>query len=145
MGVGILKLSEKLIIERLITNDLPMVRRNKVGVGLISLSAALFAIGLGFFIYGTYLWLGVHMTADMAALYTATLVMVLSLLSAAGAYMFMRYRKKKMRQMRHEITKAVAQSIEGADDELSAIVRENPGTAMLVSTLAGYMVAHKAL
>lgn len=145
MGAGILKLGESLIIDRLIANDLPVMRRNKVGAGLISLSAILFTIGLGFFIYGAYLWLGLHMTPDIAALYTATLVLALSLASAAGAYIFANYRKQKMHKMRKEITKAVTQTIEGADGELNTLIRENPGTAMLISTLAGYMIAEKAL
>lgn len=142
---GLMRIAEHVVIDRLVSNGPPLAGKSKIGMAVTAMSGLLFAVGLGFFIYAAYLWLGNLYAADVATLYTSLLTFALSALLMAGVYIAVQLRKQKMKKMKQEVADSIIHTLNEADNELARSVRENPKSAMMVSTLAGFLVGERLL
>lgn len=141
----LLAVAERLLIDSAISGNPPFTGRNKAGSGFFVLSGLFLATGLGFMIYATSLWLTAHYAPHAAAAMTGGLALLLALLSASLAYVFLEYKRSRLKKIKAEATATLQTAFELLNKELGEPIRENPKTAILIASLAGFATGEKLL
>lgn len=136
---------EQILIDRVLSNKASFTGRSKAGFGLLAFSGLLLCLGLGFLLGAAYLWFDKNYTPEVAAAMTGILSMLLALLGAAGAYFFAYFRRRRIQTLKSEIAETVQTALEYADEELGEPVRENPKTAVMIASLAGFVAGERFL
>jgi uncharacterized membrane protein len=103
------------------------------------------AIGLGFLMYGFYLWLLANYTLEAAAMLTGLVAVLIAMISAISAVMFLRYRSRRIRETKAEIVETVNLALDIAHEEFALPVKENPKTALVIASFAGFIAGEKFL
>lgn len=134
---------ELAVVDKLIRGDIPLEGTPKPGPGFIALSSFLVCLGLGFFIYAAHLWMQPRYSPEMAALLTAALSLWLAVMVLAVAYIGMGYRRKRLKMLGNSIVKNIQDAFEAVDADLRDPVGEHPRTALLLASLAGFVVGEK--
>lgn len=140
---GLALIVEKLLLAAAVSEKGWMPRTSKTDWALAGLSVLLMAGGTGFLVLALDRYLvGIYPPYIAALFCTASLFIVA--LAAAAILIIRRNRVGKARLMgnsRNEISASINTMIESACGELEHPVRENPKTAMLVATIAGFFLA----
>jgi hypothetical protein len=110
----------------------------KTGIGFISLAGFLSCLGLIFLFYALYSHLAVSYTPAMAALIVGLGSSALSLIAAFAGMRILKGREKKLRD-NPALTETLQAALAGLTQEWEDPIRKNPGTAVLIAGLAGYM------
>lgn len=79
--------------------------------------------------------------ADMAALISAVAVFLAAFLAASISRRYRREKTSGLNAARDELGKNIHSLIQGICSELDEPIRENPKTAMLLASLAGFLTA----
>jgi len=140
---ALLATAESLVIDRLLSSDAPMTGKSKAGFGLFAFAGLMLLVAVGFFLYAAFLWLDGNYAPEVAAMLAGALTAGVALICGLIAYGVLLYKRHRIRKMRQEIAGTVQTALELADEELSQPVRENPKMAVLVASLAGYIVGEK--
>lgn len=123
------------------------LRVTPVGGFFLWLAAVLTAMGLGFLLFSEYIYLKETYSSAMAAFGVACTAIVVSLLSAAvgmlvnGLYASGRDARSHGRQP--DIAKTVTALLDSVIEELEEPIRENPKTALMIASLAGFLAGDK--
>jgi hypothetical protein len=136
---SLFKIAEQAVISRLLGNGFPLSGKSKIGLGFLALSALLFLISVGFFVYGLCLWFNNNFPPDIAALLTGLMTFAISILIAIGSYAFLSYKRFRLRKTQKELQDIVYALLETGHEEVAGPVRERPKTAVLLACLAGYI------
>lgn len=142
---SILAIAEKILVDRIISNKVPVTGESKLKFCLITFSGLTAITGIGFLFYAAYLWLSVNFSVITTM---AVMGCMFSLLSIAGClilFAIIEYKKKKMKEMTNEIIDAAEQALEILEREITVPVNDNPKTSVLVSSLAGYLAGERLL
>lgn len=143
---AVTQIAEQFLIDQLVlSNKPPISGKNKVGFGLFMLSGFSFIFGLGFVGYGTHIYMAANYPPDVAALMTGGAAMAFACAIACIGYLFLRYRKYKIAQMKHDLTQTLTNVMDMFSDELAEPIKDNPKTSVLIASLAGFMVGEKLL
>jgi len=140
---SLLATAEGLLIDRILCNDAPFTGKSKTGLGLFALAGVLLTIALGFFIYAAYLWLVSNYPPEIAAAAAGGLTLGVAALCALGAYGFLQYKRSRLKKLKNEIADTMQNALEFADEELAQPVKDNPKTAVLIASLAGFIAGEK--
>lgn len=138
------------IIKQLMVDGLMNVRAlpkfNTKGIMMIWFAAVWAVLGSGFLLYAGFLYLQTRYTPDMAALIMAAAAMVFSVLVAfAGVQTMKRHpRSHHAHPPGADMAQMVNQLIDTIGDELEEPIRDNPKTALMVASLAGFLAGNHA-
>lgn len=138
---ALLPLIEQAIVNGVLDKKAPFMRKNKFGVGFAALSALLFIMALIFAVISLHGWLLTYYLPPVAALIVAGVVLGFSLITGAIGYMFLKSRAKpgSPHEAGDDVTKLLGDVTALVEEELSESVRENPKTAVLLASLAGFV------
>lgn len=132
------------IILSMLTQDSPRSRRSPAGLALAT-AGILGLIGTGFLVAAGYDWLLAEHGLQTARLYTGGICVTLAVMAAAAAGAFYSYKRAKAETYYLVLRENIQSAIAMVGDELEDPIRENPKTAMLMASLAGYIAAEKLL
>ncbi len=117
------------------------------GIFFLWLAAVLTVMGFGFLLVSEFLYLRETYSSVVASMGVACTAFVISLLSAATGMLINRLRASKQvaHSSRHQpdITKTVTALIDSVTEELEEPIRENPKTALMIASLAGFLAGDK--
>lgn len=136
---------ERLITDRIMQATLAMTGRNRAGHGLVVASSLFALAGLGFLVFASHLWLTQHYAPDVAAFLTGLILIFVAALIAALAFSIFYFWQSDVRKVRKEIKKSIHEALEILDDFVADPVRQNPKTAALAASAAGFLLGEKAL
>lgn len=141
---ALMPLVEQVIIDRLLSQRAPLMRKNKIGIGLMVLAGVMLLLGLVFAALAGYGWLLMHYPQPTAALITAGFILGLSILSSLiGVALLQRRAPPPRRQNEEEIMEAVSEIMTIVSEELAEPIKENPKTAVILSGVAGFAAGER--
>lgn len=143
MSNALLVAAEHILMDKLLNSDAPMIGKDKFGQGLIALSVLMLAIGLLLIVYGSYLWLMKNYPPEQAALLGGAISLGISVLCALGFIGFMKFKKNQVLKLKDNMMDSLQDVLETAEEELDAVICENPKAVMLATSLAGFAVGNK--
>ena len=117
--------------------------KNKLGLGLMALSGFLFLLALSFLSVFGYIQLQTIYPAAQAALLMAAGVFILFLCTALSGYLIFKKKSKHTNVRRQHLTDMIYQFGELIGDEIDTPIRDNPKTAVLLASLAGFVAGEK--
>lgn len=138
-------IAENLLIDRLVSNDAPLTGKSKAGIGLTFFAGFMLLTACGFFIYAAYLWMSSRFEPEIAASIAGGFTLMLSALCALGAYAIVQYKRYRLSKLKSEITDTMYSALDLAETELAEPIKNNPKTAVLVASLAGFIAGEKFL
>ena len=118
----------------------PFMRKNKFGLGLMALSALLFCAGVIFAMMSGYGWLLTQFTQPLAALISAGFILGLALLSSLTGFLLIKKQPAPAMQQ-DEMLQIIDAVTELLGEELTDPIKENPKTAILLASVAGFAAA----
>lgn len=111
------------------------------GIFCLWLGCVLTAIGAGFLLFAELIWLQKAYEPEVAAMLVAlTAVVVASLSAATGVAIFRRPPTHQNALQNADLAKSVSALIDSLTEELEEPIRDNPKTALMVASLAGFLV-----
>jgi len=140
-----IKVAEKLLIDRIVSNKFPITRKSKVNIGLLALSCFFFIVGTGFLIYAAHIWFGNNFEPELAAALTGLVCFSLCVLSLAILALLAHYRRSEMEKNTQETIQQIQGFIDTANDEFGEPIQENPKTAVALATALGLAVGNRIL
>lgn len=117
--------------------------KNKFGLGLAVLSGFFFFLTLFFVSLFGYNQLQTLYTQSDAALIMAAGIFILGISSSLGAYFIFKRKSKHHHARKQHITGLVAQIGDLIGEEIDGPIRDNPKTAMILASLAGFVAGDK--
>lgn len=123
------------------------LRFSPVGIFFLWLAAVLTVMGVGFLLFAEYMYLAETYSSVVASLGVACTAIAVSWLSAATGMMI--NDRRAFKQTSHnfrqqpDITKTVTALIDSVAEELEEPIRENPKTALMIASLAGFLAGDK--
>lgn len=137
---GMATVVEHIILDKILRSNAPLSAKGDFGQGAFVLSVFCMTLGFGFLIYGAHIWLAQTYAPDVAALATGGLSLALALVVGVGAYALRRWRRAGFTKKRGEIVKSLEDAVSSLDDQFGGPIRENPKTAVLLATIAGFVL-----
>lgn len=123
------------------------LRISPVGIFFLWLAAVLTVMGVGFLLFAEYMYLAETYSSVVASLGVACTAIAVSWLSAATGMMINDRRASKQTihsfRQQPDITKTVTALIDSVAEELEEPIRENPKTALMIASLAGFLAGDK--
>lgn len=145
MAASLLAVAERILVDRIISNKIPITGESKFKLCLITFSGLTAVTGIGFLFYASYLWLSVNFSVITTMAVMGGMFVLLSIVSCFILLGIIEYKKKQMRKMTNEIIDAAERALEIFEKEISAPVNDNPKTSVLVSSIAGYLAGERLL
>lgn len=143
--MAIARIIEHVILDRILTGNVSFANQNKLGQGLMAVSGFFVFLSLCFGIYAGHLWLQDNYSPDKAAALTALLCFTTGLVLLLGSLATVHYKAKRLKSLTAEIRTAIHDVIDFLDEELTDPVQENPKTAAVIASMAGYVAGNKFL
>lgn len=123
-------------------------RINAAGVFFLWLAAVLTVMAIGFGLFATYAYLVTIYVPQAAALMVAGIAFAVALVSAGISMLYMNRRARRMVSQtlnpQPDIAKTVTAMIDSIAEELEEPIRENPKTAIMIASLAGFLAGDTA-
>lgn len=117
------------------------------GVIFLWFAAVLIVLGAGFFLYAEYIFTAMTFTPQMAAVIVALTAWAIGLVSAAIGVSIIsnnRVRRSQHAGSAPDIAKTVTALIDSIAEELEDPIRDNPKTAVMIASLAGFLAGDNA-
>lgn len=138
-------LPEKLLMERILHGNSSWAQRSRFELGLIALAGFLIFLGSGFLIFAMHLWFEKTYPPELAAAFTGSAILALALMVLLVSMRIFQWRKNRLRELKHEVHEALQTTFDFLDEELAEPVQNNPVTAVVLASLAGYVAGEKYL
>jgi hypothetical protein len=142
---SLLDIAEQILIDRIISNKAPVTGESKAKMVLVTLSGILGLAGIGVILYGIFLWLSVNYSQQATMMIMGSIMILLSIFSGLSIYAIQLYKRKQMQIMKAEVLALFEDSISVFEKELSRPVNDNPKTAILASSIVGYLAGERFL
>lgn len=119
-------------------------RISLLGIFFLWFAALLTVMGVGFLLFAEYAYLTAIYSPELAAVGVACTAMAVSLLSAATGMIVMDKRASRAKRLpsmgpQPDIAKTITGLIDSLAEELEDPIRENPKTAIMIASLAGFL------
>lgn len=134
---------EQFIIDAIMGSKPVASPKNKFGLGLAALSGFFFFLMMFFISLFAYNELQAFYTQAQAALIMAAAIFILALCSSLGAYLIFKKKSKHSFARRQHLSDMIYQLGEMIGDEIDAPIRDNPKTAMILASLAGFVAGDR--
>ncbi|MBI1301923.1 MAG: hypothetical protein GC137_09745 [Alphaproteobacteria bacterium] len=135
----LLATAENILVDRLVSDKPPFTRRSKTGFGLFALAGLLLGIALCFLIYASHLWLAENYPPETAAMFAGFLALGLAALCCLFAYGVIQYKRSQVKKLKKEIANTMNSVLEIANEEFGQPIKDNPKTAVIIASLAGFI------
>jgi formate hydrogenlyase subunit 3/multisubunit Na+/H+ antiporter MnhD subunit len=135
---------EQIALAMFMQQDSPRPKRSPASIAL-ALAGIFGLVGVGFLIAAGYEWMLEQHGLQTARLYTGSVCVTLAVMAAAAAGAFYSYKRAKAETYYMVVRENIQSAIAMLGEELEEPIRENPKTAMLMASLAGYIAAEKLL
>ena len=139
---------KQLLIDGVMNSRLsPFPKFNATGLTFMGIAAVLAVAAVIFAVMTEYLWLRAFYAPYLAALVTACTAVLLSLVAAWIGSMTMKRDKRRdaiARGPSPDIAKTLSSLIDSFEEELEQPIRENPKTAIMLASLAGFMAGDRS-
>jgi hypothetical protein len=138
---------KQLLIEGVMSSRSPILPKvSAAGISLMGLSGALAIIGIAFVMVSEYFWLKAMYMPDMAALFTAGTAVFLSLFFGLIGMAIMKQGKDRhaVHTPPQDIAKTIGALVDSLGEELEQPIRENPKTAVMLASLAGFVAGDRS-
>ena len=139
---ALLPLLEQAVINGIVHKKAPLMRKNKFGMGLALLSGLLLISACGLGIYAAFVWLSVSYAAHIAALYTALGVLACSIVSMFAGLALLK-KKPKPEFGHQEISQIISDISDVVGPEMTQPIQDNPKTAVMLASLAGFVAGDR--
>ncbi len=133
------------LLATLIKEDPARVSKDPAGTALTVLATFFGLAGLGFLSAAGYGWLQEQYGVRVATLYMGGGTLALAALCAIIASMIVYARQVKAKTYAKIVMENIHSAIHTVTQELEEPIQENPKTAALIATMAGYMAAKNLL
>jgi lysylphosphatidylglycerol synthetase-like protein (DUF2156 family) len=133
-------LAQRLVVDRVFNAAPSRPGPNLAVMVFVVLIGSLIVLGLGFLVFATHLWLQDHYQPDVAAALTGLFILCMAV-SCLCAYITIRVRHSHMQKLQNEMKETLQAALSFCDEELADMVSENPKTAILIASLAGFAAA----
>lgn len=138
-------IAETMLINKIANAPSPISAKGDPGQIFVVMSGTLAAVGLGFIILASYLWLNANYQPDIAAAMTGVISFAVAALMGAVALGIMKYRQSVIKKVRRDVMDTISAAVDSIDGVLDEPVGNNPKTAATLALLAGYLVSDKIL
>lgn len=139
---ALIPLIEQIVINGMMSSKAPMMRKNKYGLGLMALSVLLTLVAVVFLIISGYAWLMTQFTQPMAALITAAFIMGAAVISALTGVLIAKS-KKQPEVHTDELAELTGIITDLLGEELAQPIIDNPKTAVLLASAAGFVAGDR--
>lgn len=133
---------EQAIISLLMQESRPV--RAQMGPALL-LAGFLAVAGSGFLVAAGYDWLVAHYDLQTARMVIGALILSLGVIIATAAYSVYDKKRRQLQSYYGVLKDNIHSALEIVGEELEEPIRENPKTAVMIASLAGYIAAEKLL
>jgi hypothetical protein len=137
---------KQLLVEGFMNSKRSLPGFNPAGLGIMAFAAVLAVFGFGFLLYAGFLQLQDYYASDIAALIVGgSALMMAFLISWVGKKIF--WKQPFISQdigPQGDLAKTVTQLLDSLGEELEEPIRENPKTALMVASLAGFLAGGQA-
>ena len=142
-----LKIAERVLVDRLISKHSPVTHKSKVGIFIFALAGVLFLIGLGMMLYASYVWFTMTYTPLIASMMLSAMLIATSILLCVCVCAVTAYQRRKIIQMRSDITSDISAVINLFEDEfdISQPLKNNPKTVTAIAAMCGFIAGDKFL
>lgn len=135
--------AQRLVVEQALTGFLGGSSRTGI-IRMLCLAAAFFVfLAIGFGALAAGLWLESHYAPDVAAALGAGLCLAVGAAFAGLALLGVSIRRREIARVRQEITDIIHAALDFAEEEIREPVQENPKTAVLLASAAGFIAGEK--
>jgi hypothetical protein len=135
---ALLPLLEQVIINSVLNKKAPFMRKSKLGIALMVMSGLFLCAALVFAIISGYGWLLTQYPQPIAALIVAGIILAVSVIAGASGYLVLKKKPKPVEQDK-DILELVFDLAEEYSDEIIEPVQENPKTALILASVAGFI------
>lgn len=140
-----LEIAEQFLVDRIIGSKFPVTGESKIKFSLIAFSGLAGLLGLGFLFYAAYLWLSANYSLIVAMAVMGVISLSVSAIGAVVVISIMAYQHHKMKMIREEFIELAEQAFLNFEEEISVPVNDNPKTAVLISSVVGYLAGERFL
>ncbi len=143
----VFRLVENYLMQRVMSEHSPLSHVNKTVIVLLLVGGILGAISLGFVLLGVYQWLQKGFNSYEAHMIFGAVLLIVALLSFLVIGFIQSQKKKKALAFKNQIRDEVLLNLKLAEAEIKdlQILETYPKTCVAFSTLAGFILAEKAL
>lgn len=134
---------EQFVIDAIMGSKPVASPKNKFGLGLAALSGFLFMLTLFFISLFAYNELQAYYTQPQAALLMAAAIFILGVCTSLSAYLLFKKKTKHNTVRRKHLSDIIYQVGEMIGEEIDGPIRDNPKTAMILASLAGFVAGDK--
>lgn len=127
------------------SNKAPLTGESKLKLILLIFSGLMALGAIGFALYAMYLWLSVNYAPTTVMFSMAGAMAVLSVFAVNLFFGISAYKRHKIKQKREEMIVIAQEAISVINHELSEPVKENPLTATLIASFAGFLAGDRFL
>lgn len=142
---GVLNLAEQVLVDRVLSNDAPLNGKNKTGISFALISSLFLILGFAFIFYAAFVWLQNNYPAEEAAIMMGGFAIFLAACNGLVAYGLLKYKRKKIKQMKNELIATIEEALEFSNEELADPIKENPKSSVLIASVAGFLAGERFL
>lgn len=140
-----LAIIESIFLKAFLDKKSSLTAESKLKVALLFFSAFMVVLSIGFGLFAAYLWLSANFSPAVTMASMGAISLTLASIGFLTIYLIFRYKAIKMKKMKDEIINVANTALEIADHELTAPIRENPKTSVLISSAAGLIAGNRFL
>ena len=130
---------EQILMGYLASGKISLSGQSKGLVSLFILSGVTALAGFVFLGWGSFIWLEKYYSTDIALLAIGGATLLFSLLTAMSGWAVIKYRQYQFQKIKSDLADIFHEAWELADQELREPVNDNPKTAVLLASVAGFM------
>lgn len=143
--MNIMGLLGQIAFDKIISSGAPVSHKSKAVLGFFALAGFFIFMGFGFLLAGLNQYLTTVYEPHIATFVTGAVCIILALMASLGAYLVLQYKQSRIQKMQNEMMNAVNDIMDFADDELAALIRNNPKMTMALVSIAGLVLGKRFL
>ncbi len=113
------------------------------GLFLVWFAAVWAVLGSGFLLYAGFVTLQLHYSHDVAAYLVAAVAFGFSMIATLTGLQIMKRKARHRQEHDSDLARTVGDLCDVIGDELESPIRENPKTALMVASLAGFFAGNR--
>jgi hypothetical protein len=142
---SVLTIVEQMLNYSIANNKIPVTGESKIKTALVTFSSLMAFLGIGFFVYGGYIWLSNNYDLVTVMFAMGVIFSFLSIACGILIYNIALYKGKKLQAEKENFITTAKEAFEIFQQELEAPVNDNPKTALLIASISGYLAGERFL
>lgn len=135
-----------LLLGEIVGKDLSLGGKERLGKYLIRMAGFFAFVAACLAVLSAYQWLRINYQSDSAAILTATIALGLAIVFSVSAGIVSILRQRRLKRIRQDMMDELQKVFYYLENEfVSAPVQENPKTAAIMASVAGFAVGDRFL